>query len=328
MINPVAALLADPGVLATQPCIAWHDVTAVERCGGFAVLPWRATWLAAHAAGLEAGAQAPAEADFTQAVVHARKERAGTWADCAAAWRCLRLGGRLLLCGDNEIGIAGSAKRLGRELNQDGQVLANRRRARVVAFVKDAGPGPQLAAPAPVERAGWTYTTAPGVFAAGSADAGSELLLRHCAALPTPERILDLGAGSGLLAVSLLRLWPQARAVLAEADALALACADSNAHAAGCAERATCVWWDAVSEPSPAQDCDLVVCNPPWHQGKAVDFAPAEGMFAALDAALRPGGRALVVANTRLPYERQLAALGALEILATEPGFKLLRLTR
>lgn len=328
MIGSAAALLQDPGVLAPEPCCSWNHATAAALTGGVAVLPWRADHLAAVAAGIATCPEPPSAADWGQAVVHARKQRAGTWADCAAAWSRLRPGGRLLVAGHNEVGIATTLRRLARELGQAPELLANRRRCRLGLFHRDHGPGPV----APVSEAvivdAWRYATAAGCFAAGAVDPGSALLLQHLDALGHPEAIADLGAGCGLLGIAAARRFPAARVVLAEADATALVCARDNARAAGCDARVTTRWWDAHADPAPCGPVDAIVCNPPWHTGKAVDLSPAEGMFATIAGCLAAGGRALVVANTRLPYESRLAGIGTCTGLATAPGYKLLLLVR
>jgi len=47
-------------------------------------------------------------------------------------------------------------------------------------------------------------------------------------------------------------------------------------------------------------------------------------MFAAVAASLSSSGRALVVANRKLPYERNLQALGRVKELRARRGFKVL----
>jgi 16S rRNA (guanine1207-N2)-methyltransferase len=74
----------------------------------------------------------------------------------------------------------------------------------------------------------------------------------------------------------------------------------------------------------PASGFDLILCNPPCHAGMANDLGIARAMFRAAVAVLRPGGRLLVVANRQLPYEADLARLGALSCLSQEGGFKIL----
>lgn len=338
------ALPLDEGVLTDDAVCEFQSDLAVEARGGTAVLPWRDRYLSAEARGLHAVASAEglADAGFRQAVVHLQKSRAATCADLAEAWRLLVPGGRLLLTGSNALGISSAVKRLARELGQSPVVVANRARARVARFQRDDGPGPEtealptlhveLDAPSG-ERLALDLESAPGVFSARRLDAGSEVLLGALASLPgrrPPRRIVDLGCGTGVLGLAAARLWPEARVLLADADARAVACATANARRLGLTARCAVAWWDAREAP-PDSDFDLALVNPPFHRGgatTAVDLGPALALFESLQRWLRRGGRALLVANRTLPYEEPLARIGELEILETTRGYKLLSLKR
>jgi len=85
------------------------------------------------------------------------------------------------------------------------------------------------------------------------------------AALEAPvARLLDLGTGSGCLAVTLLAEWPDARGVGTDLSAPALAVAARNAACHGVAGRLelrTGDWFDALADHAPF---DLIVSNPPY----------------------------------------------------------------
>jgi len=298
------------------------------------VLPWRAPWLLARAAGVAARATAPApgEGRYRQALVHLQKSRSATWQDLAAAWRLLEPGGRLLLCGGNDLGVTSAVKRLAGELDQKAQVLANRRRARIAAFERREGPAPIAPDPTsialPLPGGGLHPLHAePGVFSARRLDVGTALLLETLAEQPPPGRILDLGCGVGPLALWGLARWPDAHATLLDGDARACASATRNAAALGVDARCRIDWWDA-EEPCPETGFDLALVNPPFHGGKAVDLRPARTMFTRLAESLAMGGRALIVANRTLPYEASLAEFGAFEAVRTGRGYKIIAFTR
>ena len=329
--------LEDPGVLLAEPCLEFGGSRAVEARGGIAVLPWRDTFLAAVAAGLAAQPLAdgiPVGA-YGQAVVHLQKGRAATVADLAAAWRLLPLGGRLLVCGDNDLGIATFLKRLGEDLGQPSELVANRAHGRIACFQRGERPPPEVPASTdvpllpPAARgepgADVMLAVAPGVFSADGLDGGTAALLGCLSQCPPPQRVLDLGCGAGHLAIAALVRWPRCVAVLADGDHRAVVCATANLARLGLAERAQVAWWDA-REAAPARAIDLALVNPPFHRGQAVDLAPAKAMFRALGEALAPGGRALVVANRTLPYERDLASLGRVHVARQDSGFKVIQL--
>lgn len=88
-------------------------------------------------------------------------------------------------------------------------------------------------------------------------------LLRRPRAGGDPPAILDLGTGSGAIAVTLACERPDARIVATDASAAALALARANARRNGCEGRIEFIrgsWYDAV----PGKRFDLVVANPPY----------------------------------------------------------------
>ncbi len=327
-------LIFDEGVLAPLPVIEFQGYQGARQRGGLAVLPWRAEWLAAHAAGVDARATAPGPGDprFAQALVHLQKSRSATWRDLSEAWRFLEPGGRLLVCGGNDLGITSAVKRLGGELDQKPRVLANRRHGHIVAFERGAGPGPGVAEPTHIdlplaEGRRELLHAEPGVFSAKRLDVGTQLLLDAMAGQPAPGRILDLGCGIGPLGVAALARWPGAQALLLDGDMRAVTSAGRNLAALGMEERADVQWWDA-EEPCPDTGFDLALVNPPFHGGKAVDLRPAHAMFERLAEALAVGGRALIVANRTLPYERALENAGSIEVVGSGRGYKVIGFTR
>lgn len=79
---------------------------------------------------------------------------------------------------------------------------------------------------------------------------------------PAPARLLDLGTGSGILAVTLLAEWPAAHGVATDISAAALAVAGDNAQRHGVAARLDlrqADWWDGMTG-----QFDLIVANPPY----------------------------------------------------------------
>ncbi|MBI1384178.1 MAG: peptide chain release factor N(5)-glutamine methyltransferase [Rhizobiales bacterium] len=86
--------------------------------------------------------------------------------------------------------------------------------------------------------------------------------------LSAPRRILDLGTGSGALALALLELFPDAVATAVDISAPALAVAAGNAVRHDLARRIAFVagsWFDALGDPvADARGYDLIVANPPY----------------------------------------------------------------
>jgi release factor glutamine methyltransferase len=82
--------------------------------------------------------------------------------------------------------------------------------------------------------------------------------------VPTPRRILDLGTGSGALAIALARELPHALVTAVDVSPQAAAVAAGNARRAGVAERVTVVVGSWTSALDPAARFDVIVSNPPY----------------------------------------------------------------
>lgn len=339
--NP-ETLPLDPDVLREGTICEFQADFAVLAQGGTVVQPWRDRYLAAEAADLHvvSSGREVADASFGQVLVHLQKSRSATFSDLQHAWRILKPDGQLLLAGTNSLGVVSAVKRLASQLEQTPIVVANRARARVVRFKKDQGVGPlfdespgfavQIVSirDEPFE---FELETLPGVFSAKRLDPGSQALLRVLAGFAghkPPKRIVDLGCGTGVLGIAAATLWPETEVLLVDGDHRAVECAQNNLERLGLTDRCRVSWWDAKEPPLDGR-FDLALVNPPFHQrGMDVDYGPALALFDSLHGWLRPGRRALIVANQKLPYEAPLENLGQLEILQSDRGYKLLSLKR
>lgn len=113
--------------------------------------------------------------------------------------------------------------------------------------------------------------------------------LRHLAATTGACRILDLGTGTGAIALALLAEVPEATAIGVDISADALATAERNALENGLAERFTAVrsdWFEKISG-----SFHVIVANPPYItteeletlQGEVRNFDPARALDGGAD---------------------------------------------
>jgi len=79
-----------------------------------------------------------------------------------------------------------------------------------------------------------------------------------------PSRIIDLGTGSGALALCLAQIYPEAGITAVDASQDALTVADRNAETSGLADRICFVESDWFESVPGAERFDLIVSNPPY----------------------------------------------------------------
>jgi tRNA1(Val) A37 N6-methylase TrmN6 len=155
--------------------------------------------------------------------------------------------------------------------------------------------------------AGWRCYYDPALFPPGT----DSFLLSAFPRLRPGLRICDLGAGTGLLGLLLLRRQPSMRITGVELDDRALALAERNASENHLEDRLRFLRGDLrkVEELPPAGAFDLVVCNPPYFPvGSGAEAAQAarraarseiccslEEACAAAARLLRWGGRFCLV---------------------------------
>ena len=127
-----------------------------------------------------------------------------------------------------------------------------------------------------------------------------------CKPLPA-ARIIDVGTGSGAIAVTLAKHLPRARLVATDISPAALAVARENAARHGVAERIEFLECDLLSAPQAAGPWDVIVSNPPYVRDDEFDALPR-------DVRLHEPKAALVAGPTGVEVVARLAAdaVGAL----------------
>ena len=105
------------------------------------------------------------------------------------------------------------------------------------------------------------------------------------------QRVLDLGTGSGILAVTLAAEWPEALAIAVDISSEAIGIATKNAEAHKVANRVNLIvsnWFDAVSG-----QFDLIVSNPPYITAAEMNELSPDVRNWEPFLALTPGGDGL-----------------------------------
>lgn len=252
------------------------------------------------------------------------KHKEENFANIARAWALLAGGGILVCAGANDDGAASLEKHVGKAFGLAGAL--SKYHCRVFWLARGDREPPdywrELATLKPVGDGSWL--SQPGIFSWDRIDDGSALLAHH---LPDDlaGQVADFGCGWGYLSREILGRSTAVSGIhLIDAEHLAIEAARANIVD----PRASFHWLDLVQEPAPAA-YDAIVCNPPFHAGRAAEPGLGQSVIAAAARALKPGGRFYMVANRGLPYEPQLKAhFASFETVADNNKFRVTRATR
>jgi len=150
-------------------------------------------------------------------------------------------------------------------------------------------------------------------------------------------RILDVGTGSGAIAVAIASQLPRAAVTATDIDPAAVALAGENAAALGVADRVRCLCGDLLEAVPAGETFDLIVSNPPYvredefealprdvreHEPRSALVAGPTGvevlqsLVATAAARLAPGGWLLVEIG---PPEASSAVVAASDSLVAGP---------
>jgi 16S rRNA (guanine1207-N2)-methyltransferase len=164
--------------------------------------------------------------------------------------------------------------------------------------------------------------TQAGVFAGARVDAGTRLLLD---ALPDriDGRVLDAGCGAGVIGIAAALRGAEA-VDMTDVNLLAVQAAAENVRRLALPD--ICVVPSDVYDALGAARYNLIVSNPPFHRGKAVDLTVADRLIAGAPGHLAPGGDLLVVANAFLAYGKRMARVfGRVETVTATRQFHVLQ---
>ncbi len=143
-------------------------------------------------------------------------------------------------------------------------------------------------------------------------DAGTALLLDHLTPAVTPRRILDWGSGNGVISATLQQRYPQAEVVSVDQSwAAARATALTRQGLTGPVSptggelipNPAVHWAEGVAWLADQREpFDLIVSNPPFHQGVAKESGPTRALLELAPDRLTAGGELWLVHNSHLPW--------------------------
>ncbi len=161
------------------------------------------------------------------------------------------------------------------------------------------------------------------LFSREKLDIGTRFFLNHIPKGDYPI-ILDLGCANGVVGVAAKRLNPSAKLIFSDESKMAIQSATTN-YKNFFSDEAE-FHWTHCFENQPPGNVNLVLCNPPFHQGHTLGDSIARQMFTDAHRALVAGGILQVIGNSHLPYSALLKRLfGNSQMVAANHKFIIAR---
>lgn len=175
------------------------------------------------------------------------------------------------------------------------------------------------------EKDDFSFLSKPGVFGWQKIDAGSQLLMNNIAQHGSPDasrKVLDIGCGYGYLSLRASALGFE-HIDASDNNAAALIACQANFERLDIKGR---VFADNIAQGATSQHYDLVLCNPPFHQGFAHSKQLIHDFCQQAHRCLKTGGTAWFVVNQFVGIEAAAKPLfKQVELIQQEQGFKILR---
>jgi 16S rRNA (guanine1207-N2)-methyltransferase len=167
----------------------------------------------------------------------------------------------------------------------------------------------------------------PAVFSRRKLDIGTRELLpvvrQHAAGLAPGSRVLDLACGNGVLGLAALAQREDLEITFSDVSSQAVLSARHNVGRAFPGSKSHFCHCDGL--PATETGFDLILLNPPFHEGGVVGDHIALTLFEQSAAMLAPAGRLLLVGNRHLGYHRTLkTSFSRVRQLVSTPKFVVL----
>jgi 16S rRNA (guanine1207-N2)-methyltransferase len=269
----------------------------------------------------------PPQGPHTCALVRLPKGKAARAFCIEASASVVAAGAPVVLFGMNEEGIRSASRALAivcdgvqtAAVGHHARLLAGRRRCNLdVAPTLD---GWRVVRSLPIGGVERSWVTYPGLFADGRIDEGTALLIANLPQIPVSARVLDYGCGTGIVAAHVQVAGARCSLDLLDADALALKAAAENVP------EGHVVLGTSLADVEGSYD--LIISNPPTHQGVIEDRQVLERLIAQALSRLKAGGILQIVVQTRMAVIEALQrAFSDVERVAANARFTVYRARR
>ncbi|MGS2722922.1 methyltransferase [Porticoccus sp. GXU_MW_L64] len=246
-----------------------------------------------------------------------------------SAFHLLQQGGELILCGEKNDGIKTYAKKSGDYFQHDSHIEKNGNSYTVYIRKDSSHCGERLddknysQLRPTIQCESRTLLSKPGIFGWEKIDKGSHFLVEHLPQflrhLPENTSLLDLGCGYGYIAACAQK-YGFSRIVATDNNAAALTACQKNFEELSIAGEV--IADDAGNNIQ--ERFNIVLCNPPFHQGFVSDGRLTDKFLATTKRVLRRSGKGLFVVNSFVPLPQKAAKIfDSVEVVAENRSFKL-----
>lgn len=157
----------------------------------------------------------------------------------------------------------------------------------------------------------------PGVFSQNGLDKGTKVLLENLPNIKSGN-ILDFGCGAGVIASFIGKKHPEVKLNLLDVNALAL----ESSLKTLTLNNLTGNIFASNSLSEIKNKYDVVISNPPFHQGISTNYSATESFLQGIKSFLHPGADVIIVANSFLKYEPIMQkTIGKTNRLLSQQGF-------
>ena len=248
----------------------------------------------------------------------------------AASAAALPVGGELWVAGQQREGIK-SAVKLVEELVGDTVTVHTKRRCRVLVARRRDAPCALPSLDDAAKGVSFDFkgqslqgVTLPGVFAHGRLDDGTQRLLAWLGSQKVKGRVLDLGAGAGLIGLACATVPKVSHVHMVDTAWIAVDAMKRTIAVNAAREVCPIVTEHADALNADGGPFDLVITNPPFHDGREEDRQLIARFARAAAKRLRPRGRFLAVCNSHLPYREALEShFGRVDIAWKDNRFRI-----
>ncbi len=254
-------------------------------------------------------------------------------------WRCLKPGGKIYLAGYKNEGIKTYVEKLATVLGDSQKAIKNGAlytaqlaKNNIYSTANHLDDQDYMHLRLMMDNHSQEFFSKPGLFGWNKIDLGSELLVNHLHKLPLaeiePQNCLDLGCGYGFITLAAakhvncqsINSW-----TMTDNNAAAIMAADKNRELSGLNGK-------VIADNCAAninETFDLILCNPPFHQGFNPDADLTEKFVRETKRLLSKKGIAFFVINQFVPLETKASAyFSQIKTLHKEAGFKLISLQK